>query len=255
MKFLTSIAKLTASTSVFARGRLAIIGVFIFIVVASAMFASPVLGFLEERILSVLPTHIDWVRKNVLLYSLCFLVIYSVASAFGLPVSVLLSLGGSALSSLAFGFWPGVLLSCALVWLSVMLGSWGLFEFVVRFGASAYNNIAGPYMSRFRDGFDKDQFLYMLISRFSPLPPSISTVVPALLGARRIPFLISAGLGFIPGVFVYAGLGAKLGELLGKVSDGEIITMSSVTNISTLWPIWALFALSFIPLVVRKLKG
>ena len=190
-----------------------------------------------------------WVASNVLLYSLIFFLLYALVTAFGLPLSVLLSLGGAAVLALALGFWPAVFLSTLLVWLGVVGGSWGLFEFVSRYGASAFDSLIGPYLDQFRQGFGRDQFFYMLASRFTPLPPAVMTVVPAVLHARRGAFLAAAGIGFLPGVFVYAAMGAKLGDLIGQSQEG--LSFAAVVTLGNTWPLLALLILSLLPLIIR----
>ena len=193
-----------------------------------------------------------WVDGNIALYCLAFVALYTLSTVFGLPISIVLSLGGAAVLSLAFGFWPATLLSTVLVWVSVVGGSWGLFEFVRRFGASAFDGLIGPYLDTFRAGFSQDQFFYMLASRFTPLPPAVMTVVPAVLHARRGSFLLAAGLGFLPGVFVYASLGATLGQLIASAQTG--LSFSDVVTLQNTWPLLALLALSIVPILVRKLQ-
>ena len=190
-----------------------------------------------------------WVARHTFIYVLVFMAAYIAVSFFGLPFAALLSVSGGAACSLAFGFWPGTLISAALVWVSVVLGSWALFEFVRRYGAAAFETWVGPYVARFRHGFGQDQFLYMLAGRFTPLPPAVMSIVPTLLGARRGPFLAAALLGFLPGVLVYAALGAKLGQLLAKSRDD--LSFATVLTFDNTWPLLALFALSLVPLILR----
>ena len=232
--------------------RLSALGAFVLAILAMVAFGGSYLTTLEQRLLSHAIQWGVWVDHNTLIYAVLFILIYTLVSLFGLPLSALLSLGGGMVMSLAFGFWLGGFFSALLVWVSVVFGSWGLFEFVRRFGASSFDTVAGPYINRFRQGFERDQFFYMLASRFTPLPPSIMTVVPAILGANRGQFILAAALGFIPGILVYAVLGAKLGELLAAREDGEALSFSTVANLNNIWPIFALLAFSLLPLIIRR---
>ncbi len=225
----------------------------LFISVAAVLFG-PILSTLEALVIEQAPTLAAWVQNNVLLYSSLFLATYVATTAFALPLSAILSLGGSAVAALAFGFWAGTCLSIALVWISVVLGSWALFEGVQRFGAPYVGTKAAPYLENFQVGFERDQFLYMLSSRFTPIPPAVSTVLPAVLGARRATFLLATSLGFLPGVAIYASLGAKLGELLGQHSGGANLSFATVVNFSTTWPLLAFLGLSLVPLAIRKIR-
>ena len=235
--------------------RLSVLGVFILAILAMVAFGGSYLTELEQRLLSHAVQWGAWVRHETLIYAALFIVLYTLVSLFGLPLSALLSLGGGMVMSLAFGFWWGAFFSALLVWISVVLGSWGLFEFVRRVGVSSFDALVGPYINRFRQGFERDQFFYMLASRFTPLPPSIMTVAPALLGAKRGQFILAAALGFIPGVLVYAALGAKLGALFAAREDGEILGFSTVVNLNNTWPLFALLAFSLFPLIVRRFMG
>ena len=235
--------------------RLGILGAFVLAVVAMLVFARPYVGQLEALVLERAVDWGAWVRDHALVYALLFVAVYTTASVLGLPVSVVLSLGGGAIAALAFGFRLGAALSTVLVWIAVVAGSWGLFEFVKRFGASSFDALVGPYVERFREGFERDQFFYMLASRFTPVPPVVMTVVPALLGANRFQFVLAAGLGFLPGVLVYALLGAKLGELLETAAEQEGLSFASVVTLGNTWPLLALLALSLVPIVVRRING
>ncbi len=248
----------TTSSAKSGRGhivRLALLGVFVVAVIAMLVFGSSYLGQLEALVLERAVDWGAWVRDNALIYAILFVVAYTTVSVLGLPVSVVLSLGGGAIASLAFGFWPGAFLSTFLVWISVVVGSWGLFEFVKRFGASSFDALIGPYVEKFREGFERDQFFYMLASRFTPVPPAVMTVVPALLGANRFQFVLAAGIGFLPGVFVYALLGATLGNLLKDAANQDGLSFGSVVTFGNTWPLLALLALSIIPIIVRRLSA
>ncbi len=235
--------------------RLAILGAFVAAVIAMLVFGGAYLGQLEALVLERAVDWGAWVRDNALIYAVLFVAAYTTVSVLGLPVSVVLSLGGGAIASLAFGFWPGALLSTLLVWMSVVAGSWGLFEFVKRFGASSFDALVGPYVEKFREGFDKDQFFYMLTSRFTPVPPAVMSVVPALLGANRFQFVLAAGIGFLPGVFVYALLGATLGNSLKDAANNNGLSFADVLTFSNTWPLLALLALSIIPIIVRRITA
>ena len=234
--------------------RLVIIGLIAAVGIGALIFGGSSLAQLEDLVLKQGVEWGQWVASNALLYALIFVAAYTLASVFGLPLSAVLSLGGGALSAIAFGFWGGALFSGVLVWLSIVVGSWGLFEFVKQFGASSFDALVGPHVEKFSEGFERDQFFYMLSSRFTPLPPSVMTIIPALLGAKRFQFVLAAALGFIPGVFVFAALGAGIGDVLSQRAGGEDISFENFLTFSNTWPIWALLALSIIPIVVRRLN-
>ena len=234
--------------------RIYALGGLVLFIAGTAIFAGPALSTLEARVIEQAPALAAWVQNNALLYAGLFLTTYLAITAFALPLSALLSLGGSAVAALAFGFWAGTCLSIALVWTSVVLGSWALFEGVQRFGTLSLGPKAAPYLEKFQTGFERDQFLYMLSSRFTPIPPAVSTILPAVLGARRSTFLLATSLGFLPGVAIYASLGAKLGELLSQHSGGASLSFSTVVNFSTTWPLLAFLALSLAPLAIRRLR-
>lgn len=238
-----------------ARVRLIALGLFVLAGIALLVFGGTYVDRLETLIQARAVDWGAWVANNALLYALLFILVYTMVSVLGLPLSVLLSLSGGAIASVAFGFWGGAVFSAVLVWVSVVLGSWGLYEFVRRFGASAFDSVVGPYIERFREGFARDQFFYMLASRFTPVPPSVMTVVPALLGARRDLFLAAATLGFFPGVAVYAFIGAKLGEILLVPTQGEALRFADLATFSNTWPLLALLALSLVPLIIRRLTA
>lgn len=239
------------------RSRLILLGLGLFVVAifAALFFGQEQLAGLETTVIEGAQSWAQWVRDNVLIYALLFTAAYAAISVLGLPLSVVFSLGGGAVSALAFGFWPGTFLSTVLVWIAVTGGSWGLFEFVKRYGSGAFDALVGPYVERFRQGFEQDQFFYMLASRFTPVPPAVTTVVPALLNANRRSFLMATGLGFLPGVFVYASLGAKLGDLIAQRGAGEELGFGDVVTLGNTWPLLALLALSIVPILVKRFNS
>ncbi len=64
---------------------------------------------------------------------------------------------------------------------------------------------AGPWLERFRDGFQENAFNYLLFLRLVPIFPFwLVNLAPALLGVSFATYLLATVLGIIPGSFAYA---------------------------------------------------
>jgi uncharacterized membrane protein YdjX (TVP38/TMEM64 family) len=71
---------------------------------------------------------------------------------------------------------------------------------------------AGPWLSQFQQGFEKDAFNYLLFLRLVPAFPFwLVNLAPAFLGVRLWTYIITTFIGIIPGslAFSYTGFGLE----------------------------------------------
>ena len=73
---------------------------------------------------------------------------------------------------------------------------------------------AGPWLDRFREGFEKDGLSYMLFLRLVPFPFFIINLVPAVLGVPLRTFAIGTFFGIIPATFAFSYLGDTLDRII-----------------------------------------
>jgi uncharacterized membrane protein YdjX (TVP38/TMEM64 family) len=74
---------------------------------------------------------------------------------------------------------------------------------------------AGPFLSRFREGFQEDAFSYLLFLRLVPIFPFwLVNLAPSLLGVSFGTYVATTFLGIIPGTFAYALAGNGLDSVI-----------------------------------------
>lgn len=118
-----------------------------------------------------------------------------------------------------FGFFGGF----AITWTAAVISS--LVVYLVSKGmfGGLYRRRANKYLNRVAEAFRKDEFLYMLTMRFAPICPyCIANIVPAVLGARTAPYLLSTAIGVAPYIAVYSFVGSRAGSLLAMDEPPDI---------------------------------
>src|SRR3990170_1141702 len=74
---------------------------------------------------------------------------------------------------------------------------------------------AGPWLSRFRQGFQEDAFSYLLFLRLVPIFPFwLVNLAPGLLGVSFATYVATTILGIIPGTFAFALAGNGLDSVV-----------------------------------------
>lgn len=150
------------------------------------------------------------------------------------------------IGGILFGFAGGF----ALTWASAVLSSMIVF-FVSRGTLGAlYRQRASKYLERVAEIFREDQFLYMLTLRLVPICPyCIANVIPAMLGARTLPYFLSTIIGVTPYIVVYSYAGSRAGAVLAM---GEPPDLASLAR--EIMPILAaIAALPILTIIVRRM--
>jgi uncharacterized membrane protein YdjX (TVP38/TMEM64 family) len=154
-------------------------------------------------------TLVAFVAAHRALASLAYIGLYVAVIAVSIPGAEVMTISGGLL----FGTWLGG----ALAAIAATLGSSLLFLAVRAALAPSVAAGAGARLERFRPLLERHAFRGVLTLRLIPLLPFwLVDLVPALLGIRYLPFVAGTALGILPATFIYAGLGAGAGELLGQ---------------------------------------
>jgi uncharacterized membrane protein YdjX (TVP38/TMEM64 family) len=129
---------------------------------------------------------------------------------------------------------------------------------------------AGPWMSRFREGFQRDAFNYMLFLRLVPVFPFwLVNIAPAVAGVPLGTYALTTLIGIIPGTFAFAVLGSGLDSIIEaqKAMHEACIAEKGAQNCTFSLDAGALItpellaafaALGFvalIPVIVKKLRA
>jgi uncharacterized membrane protein YdjX (TVP38/TMEM64 family) len=142
------------------------------------------------------------------LFSLAaFVALYAVAVALSVP--------GGAVLTIAGGFLFGWLLGGAAAVVAATIGATALFLIARSTLGTLLAARAGPWLSRFRQGFQEDAFSYLLFLRLVPIFPFwLVNLAPGLLGVGLTTYVITTFLGIIPGTFAFALAGSGLDSVI-----------------------------------------
>jgi uncharacterized membrane protein YdjX (TVP38/TMEM64 family) len=170
------------------------------------------IGYVDD----FLSAHAEIVIQYYALLLLLYFIVYATSVALCLPLaSVMAIIGG-----LIFGV-AGLLIAL----LSVTIGSVLPFLAARRFGTPALARFNSELVNRFRRGFDRNQFQYLILMRLIPWAPfTVTTIIAGALGMGLVKFLIATGLGFLPTGLALNAIGHGLGRLaeLRNISAVEL---------------------------------
>jgi uncharacterized membrane protein YdjX (TVP38/TMEM64 family) len=147
------------------------------------------------------------VDANMAFWLLAFIVLYAGVVALSLP--------GGAVLTIAGGFLFGWLLGGTASLIAATLGA----SVVFLIARSALSDVlaprAAPWLARFRQGFHKNAFSYLLFLRLVPIFPFwLVNLAPGLLGVRFATYALTTFLGIIPGTFAFALAGNGLDSVI-----------------------------------------
>jgi uncharacterized membrane protein YdjX (TVP38/TMEM64 family) len=149
----------------------------------------------------------SFIDADMVLALLAFIALYTVTVALSLPGGAVLTLAGGLL----FGWLVGGIAS--------VIGATVGAVVVFLIAKSALSDLlaakAGPRLERFREGFQRDAFNYLLFLRLVPIFPFwLVNLAPGLLGVGFTTYLIATILGIIPGTFAYSLAGNGLDSVI-----------------------------------------
>ena len=206
------------------------------------------LGLEHQISLASLKAHREaleaWVAAHPVLTALVFAGLYTAIVAFSVPVAAPMTLAGGFL----FGVWEGG----ALVVAAATLGATIIFLATKTALAGPIRARMGPRIRAMEEGFEKNEFNYLLVLRLVPVFPFfLVNIAAGLLGMRLWTYVVATFIGIIPGTFVYAGLGNGLGAVFdaGGSPDLGIIFRPAI-----LWPLIGLAVLSLLPVLWRAMR-
>jgi uncharacterized membrane protein YdjX (TVP38/TMEM64 family) len=213
----------------------------------AALVAFFLFGLEDWLDLEMLRRHRLWLTAQVEAHFLPSLLTYMAVYAIAVAISVP---GGAALT-IAGGFLFGQLVGCATTVVAATIGACALFLAARSALGDPFRARAGPWLKRLQAGFKENALSYMLVLRLVPLFPFfVVNLVPAFLGVPFRTYLIGTFFGIIPGTFVFAAVGAGLGQLFeagGDIDTADVLTPQIVIALVGL----ALLAL--LPVAYKKL--
>jgi len=149
----------------------------------------------------------NFIEGNLLLSLAAFVALYAVTVALSLP--------GGAVLTIAGGFLFGWVLGGMTSVVAATLGATVVFVIAKSALSDVLQARAGPWLSRFRDGFHEDAFSYLLFLRLVPVFPFwLVNLAPGLLGVPFGTYVVTTFLGIIPGTFAFSLAGNGLDSVI-----------------------------------------
>jgi uncharacterized membrane protein YdjX (TVP38/TMEM64 family) len=188
---------------------------------------------------------LTWVQQKGILAGLIYIVIYAAAVAFSLP--------GGAVMSITGGFLFGTIWGSIYILIGATLGATALFIIAKTALGDVLRAKAGPWLQKMEAGFRENALSYLLVLRLVPLFPFfVVNLVPAFLGVSLTTYVLGTFFGIIPGVVVFASVGAGLGSIFDA---GEPFSVSGILTPQILAALMGLAVLALIPVVYKKIKA
>lgn len=173
-----------------------------------------------------------------------FALLYAAVTALSIPGALVLTLTG--------GFLFGAMRGSAAAILGATAGATVVFLIVRLAAQDSMARRLGPRMTRFREGFRRDAFAWLLSLRLAPIAPFwLVNLVAPVLGAPLRTFVTATFLGVIPTLGIYASVGAGLGRVFDR---GEDPHLGLLLEPGVLLPLIGLALLSLVPVAWRLLR-
>jgi uncharacterized membrane protein YdjX (TVP38/TMEM64 family) len=156
-----------------------------------------------------------WIGENIVGALAVYAAIYIVVIALSLPGGAVLTVAGGVL----FGW----LLGGTITVIAATLGATAIFLIARSSLGEPLAARAGPWLGRFRSGFQENALSYLLFLRLVPVFPFwVVNLAPALLGVKLRDYVIGTALGIIPGTFAFAFAGEGLDSVLAAQREAYL---------------------------------
>lgn len=153
----------------------------------------------------------DFLSQHMLLSLIMYMGLYVLTIALSIPGGLVLTLAGGLL----FGWLVGTVAAV----ISATTGATIVFLVARSSLGSAVETSAGPWLDKFRKGFEAEGIRYMLFLRLVPFPFWAVNLAPALLGIPVRTYVIGTFFGIIPGTLAFSYLGGTLDELIAAAKE------------------------------------
>jgi uncharacterized membrane protein YdjX (TVP38/TMEM64 family) len=177
---------------------------------------------------------------------LAFMAIYIAAVAFSIPGAVWLTIAG--------GFVFGSIAATFYIVVAATIGATAIFLLARYVLGDIFRAKAGQALKKMEDGFRKNALSYLLVLRLVPLFPFfLVNLVPAFLGVPLRIYVIGTFFGIIPGTFVFATVGAGVGDALA--AGAGVDPAAALRQPTVIGALAGLAILALIPIVYKRIKS
>lgn len=171
-------------------------------------------------------------------FSIGFIIIYTVSTAFALPIATLLSL----IAGFIFGSFIGTLYVVS----SATIGATLIFLFTRMAVGEFLKKKAHKLYKKVEIPFKENPISYLFFMRLVPLFPfTLVNILPALFNIKLTTYIWVTFIGIIPGTFVYVNVGTSL---------AQISTLSDIFSLQLIIAFTLLGCFSLVPIFIRKYK-
>ncbi len=182
------------------------------------------------------------VGQRPIVFGAAYVTVYATFVALSLPQAVVLTIAGGLLFGAVAGGALAVLAATIGAVLLFLLARSALGDALVRRG--------GRLVQAARAGLERDGFHYLLAIRLIPVGPFwLVNLDAAAGGVRLLPYAAATLIGVAPGTFVFASVGAGIGDVLAA---GGRPDLSIILTWPVLGPLLGLAALALLPVAWRR---
>jgi uncharacterized membrane protein YdjX (TVP38/TMEM64 family) len=164
-----------------------------------------------DNVVAVRERFHGFLDRHTALSVLVYVTVYVAVVALSLPGGLVLTLTGGLLFGWVVGAVATVFAATAGATLVFLIARSSL--------GAAVTLAAGPWLEKFRRGFDAEGIRYMLFLRLVPFPFWAVNLAPALLGIPLRTYVVGTFFGIIPGVVAFSYLGATLDRVIGEAKN------------------------------------
>lgn len=187
----------------------------------------------------------QWVDQRPILAPCVYIFVYTIATALSVPEAAVITVAG--------GFLFGAVAGGIFAVLGATAGAIILFLAARSALAAPLARKGGRVVQTIRAGLQRDGFSYLLAIRLIPAFPFwLVNLGAALGGMRLLPYAAATLIGILPATFVFAWIGAGIGDVLAA---GGTPDLSLIFSPRVIGPLVALALLSLLPVFWRRWKG
>jgi uncharacterized membrane protein YdjX (TVP38/TMEM64 family) len=191
---------------------------------------------------------LDMVARHPVMAAAMFFTVYVVVVALSVPAATVLTI----VAGFLFGWLAGGIIVVA----AATLGSCILFAGARTVFGDILRRRAGPFLSRFADGFTRNAFSYLLVLRLAPVFPFfVVNIAPAFFGVSLRTFALATVVGIVPGTFAYAWLGGGFEQAISDAEDrGQPLLLSDFLTPKLSLAFMVLAVIAALPLLVQFIR-
>ena len=183
--------------------------------------------------------------QNLLLFTTLF---------FMFAILWILLLGFATPFALIAGFLFGKIYGTLISVFGFTIGCTLLYVFANQYFKNLILKKLSKRISKFKDIFNKNEFLYFMIFRFAGgggTPFAIQNLLPVIFNMKVKNYFFSTFIGLFPMVFILCAIGSGIEKIIENNINPSFVTM--IQNKEILFPILGFFAILILSFILRKI--